>query len=103
MENADLKAHARKLVDEIKSGWSLVRNLRGLSGLMSAAPEVVARVEALGHSLNLPGAEKKALAIETILLLVDEPAWLPEWVFRAVLNFAIERAAAALKKIQQRR
>lgn len=98
MDNKEL---ARASVDELKDIAEKYSRLKGFSlnsfkGGIRITKEVVKHVEEIGLREGLVGADKQALAVELIILIV-KPGFLVERGLRLVLPFVIDVVVDALK------
>ncbi len=104
MDKDKLKELVALALDEGKGTVNELRritggfSLKGLSGALHIAPDVIKRVEKISVAKELAGADKKELAIEIIVQLVPLPAYIPEWLERKVLGWIIDRAVARYNK-----
>jgi len=68
------------------------RALAGISAIHALVSDVVDKVEEVGADLKMAGAEKKALAVKVINLLVDIP-YVPEnaeaWIFSYTIDVIV--------------
>ena len=94
----DLPA-AVDVVNKLKQLYAEVRGARGVFGLLRIIPLIVSEVETFGKEHGLSGIDKKSLAIETALLLIPLPRWLPRSLVVMLLDRGIERAVAQLNKL----
>lgn len=92
-----LQEAVKRVTDEVRGASLDLRGLKGLSGAWAVVPRVIERVEKLGAELGLIGEDKKAAALEAILLLIPD-RWAPDWLLRPLLGWAIERALPLLRK-----
>jgi len=99
MNEEKLHELTQKALEQLQAIHKELRDARGILGIFKAAPKVVARVESLGEFHGLLGSEKKALAVEIILNIVQLPWWAPPVIVRLILSYAIERAVSKLKKL----
>lgn len=100
------KVNAEVLATQIKRTSKHLRNMRGIRGFFKLAPRVVREVEELGLVNKLKGADKKALAIDTIIELIPVktwPWWMPKALARILLSIAIEQAVTAMNKILKKK
>lgn len=97
----DIKELAKATVAEAGDVAGKYKSLHGVSvqsvrGAFAITKDVVKHVEEIGLRQHLIGADKKALAIEIIILVV-KPGFFVERLLRFVLPYAIDMAVSALK------
>ena len=92
-----LQEAVKRVVEEVKGASLDIRGLRGLTGAWALVPRVIERVEKLAIELGMLGEDKKAAAVEAILLLVPD-RWIPDWLLRPLIGWAIEQALPLLRK-----
>jgi hypothetical protein len=73
------------------------RMLAGISVIHVLIADVVHKVEQIAQDIKLAGADKRALAVKVINLLVDIP-YVPENVEAWVIGYAIDAIVAAFNK-----
>lgn len=105
LDNIDVAAEAAKIAKALRK---IFTNMKGVHGgfkdVWKKAPAVVAEVEKVaGAWQGITGEDKKAMAVEALLLLIPLPKWLPTFFARAVISWAIEAALKEIKKIKTKR
>jgi len=100
MERKDVLAEAAKIAAAVKAIYAKAKGIHGgIKGIYKAAPAVVEQVEIAAKAwAGVTSENKKAMAVEAILLMVKLPWWLPKFVARSLISWAIESALTALKK-----
>ena len=88
---------AEDIAQEVRFAYFDMKGIKGVRGAIKAAPAVVARVQTIGDKLKLLGTDKKAIAVNAILGLIPD-TWVPDWLIRPFISWAIEKAVKALKK-----
>ena len=73
------------------------RMTAGAGKVHNLAADVVHRVEELAANIKLAGADKKALAVKVINLLVDIP-YVPESLEEIIFSYAVDAIVAAFNK-----
>ena len=96
-DEAEVKAIAGRVLDEVKAGLLNARGIKGLSGARSMVPRVVEHVEKISKELRLCGEDKRAVAVQVICLLVPD-RWVPDWLLEKILGFGIDLYCRARKK-----
>lgn len=74
-------------------GWN-ANTLRKAFGML---PTVVKKVESASKALQLGNESKRELAIELVTRLRPAPVWLPDFIYRQILGWAVDSTVAALK------
>lgn len=97
----DIKELAKKTVAEAGDIAGRYRRLHGYSldsvrGAFAITKDVVKHVEEIGLREALVGAEKQALAIEIIIVII-KPGYFVERLLRFILPYAVDMAVSALK------
>jgi hypothetical protein len=86
-----------ELVPAAKQLLQELGRARGLDGLWQARGRIVELVEVLGEEYSLIGEDKRALAVEALLILIPD-SWAPDWALRPFLGWGVDRAVAEMKK-----
>jgi len=102
LEKHEIAGEAAKIAKAVKEIFAKMKGIHGgIKGIFKAAPAVVEEVEKAASAwASITGEDKKAMAVEAILLIVPLPSWLPTFIARALISWAIE---AALKEIAKRK
>ena len=100
MDRLDIISEAAKIAASVKVIFGKLKGIHGgIKGVWKAAPVVVEEVESAARAwFGVTGADKKAMAVEAILLVIPDRWWFPDWFARPVIGIAIEQALKALKK-----
>ena len=102
LDKIDIAGEAVGIAKAVRQIYAEAKGVHGgFKDVFKKAPAVIAEVEKVaGAWVGITGEDKKAMAVEAILLLIPLPSWLPKFFVRAVISWAIE---AALKEIEKRR
>jgi len=100
MERLDIVTEAAKVAAAVKAILKKLTGIHGgIKGVFKAAPYVVAEVEKAARPwAGITSAEKKAMAVEAIVLLIPLPWWIPKPLARALISWAIESAWKELSR-----
>ena len=102
LELEDIAESAAKVARAIRQIFAKAKGIHGgIKGVWQTAPAIVKEVEKVASAwVGITGKDKKAMAVEAILLLIPPRWYLPKFVLRPLISWAIE---AALKEIEKRR
>jgi len=93
---------SKKIAAEIRAAYLDIKAIQSVRGAFKVAPVVVERVERIGQQVGLFGTDKKAIAVEAILAIIPD-SWVPDWLLRPVIGWAIEKAVKVLNaKLEKR-
>jgi len=95
-----LKTYAESIIHRVEKTYESLKSIKGFKGVFKVAPTVVKHVKDLGDTLGLAGSQKKEVAVEVILQLLEGklPWWAPRWLVGMIISHAIEVAYREMKK-----
>lgn len=97
----EMKRAIATVSEAVAAGLAEVKLASGFLGtikaLFSAVPSAVKRVEVVGKTIGIKGADKQDLAITAILSVVKLPWWFKESWARVLLALAIDIIVDAMK------
>ena len=100
--NEEVRAALAEIKRSILSAVKDIQDATGVLNTLKAAhkaiPAAVQCVESVSERLDIKGADKKALAIQAIMLCIKLPWYVPAPFVRAILSGAIDAAVEALNK-----
>ena len=97
-EEPKMDEAAQKVAEEVKKIAGEASKVKTPGGFWSLIRFVVKEVESFGKSNDMDGVGKKTLAIQSILLLIPLPPWIPRPIFVMVVSALIEMAVKKLEE-----